>query len=163
MQVRDKHRDRVFALKALAEAEAEAEASAEAFGRNFIQELNRSCDHVAAIHLARQQQVRAAQEVDYLRGGGTARRPSRRMPSTKAIASWHGHPDKTCWRCGRHGRVERAHIVDRVFGGLDGVQNLALLCEPCHAQMPIVRPIDQETGRSYVGLSAHDWTRTSNN
>ena len=34
------------------------------------------------------------------------------------------------------GRLERAHLVDRAAGGLDGCQNIVPLCRPCHRRMP---------------------------
>ena len=32
--------------------------------------------------------------------------------------------------------LERAHVVARSLGGLDNVENLALLCKPCHEHSP---------------------------
>jgi len=76
-------------------------------------------------------------------------RPSRQMPVARKIAEfWHacGAPftvdldDPACFGCGYRpsawDRLERAHIVARVFDGLDGVQNLMLLCSPCHYLQP---------------------------
>jgi len=89
-------------------------------------------------------------------------RPARRMPTTRRIAEHWDMPDRVCWRCDRVGSVERAHIVDRMDwahgAGLDGAQNLALLCEPCHKAMPIVKPEDWEVGLRYVGLHAEGRT-----
>lgn len=36
--------------------------------------------------------------------------------------------------------LERAHLVDRALGGLDGAQNLMPLCWPCHKVMPSFGP-----------------------
>jgi hypothetical protein len=35
--------------------------------------------------------------------------------------------------------LDRAHLVDRVFAGLDGPQNIVPLCYPCHKVMPSFR------------------------
>lgn len=35
------------------------------------------------------------------------------------------------------GQLERAHLVDRCAGGLDGPQNVVPLCSPCHRVMPV--------------------------
>lgn len=40
---------------------------------------------------------------------------------------------KSCWCCGRlDSRLERAHIVALCDGGSDTVDNIHLLCGPCH-------------------------------
>lgn len=66
-------------------------------------------------------------------------RPPRKMPTVKAIAKHHGRPSDRCWRCDTRGPVDRAHLVDRVCGGLDGPQNLSLLCGFCHRHMGMFR------------------------
>lgn len=38
----------------------------------------------------------------------------------------------SCFACGFHDALERAHIVARSDGGPDEVGNLHLLCRPCH-------------------------------
>lgn len=63
----------------------------------------------------------AKAEVERLERGGLPHRPPRRMPSCARIAAFHGRPLGECWRCGQVGYVERAHLIDRVFDGLDGV------------------------------------------
>lgn len=70
-------------------------------------------------------------------------RPPRRMSSVEAIAAHHGLPAGSCWRCGRPDDVERAHLIDRSRDGLDGLQNLVLLCHRCHAAMPSYGPGDE--------------------
>lgn len=72
-------------------------------------------------------------------------RPPRRMPSAGVIARHWGTSKRRCMRCGLGCRPDRAHIVDRQAGGLDGVQNLWLLCPECHDEMPSVQP-DQVPG-----------------
>lgn len=67
-------------------------------------------------------------------------RPPRRMPSMKAIIRHHGLPGRYCVRCSDDGYLERAHIIDRVFGGLDNAANLAPLCDYCHRTQPIFKP-----------------------
>ncbi len=61
------------------------------------------------------------------------------MPRVDVIADHHGRPVDECWRCCAVGPVERAHLVDRTGSGLDGPQNLALLCDFCHRLMPTFR------------------------
>jgi hypothetical protein len=87
-------------------------------------------------------------------------RPGRRMPRPWKIALyWHqrGRPLAEyisvpyCFRCDCMFRFdpdlspedrwnasacERAHLVDRIRGGLDGPQNLMPLCHRCHKIMP---------------------------
>jgi len=80
-------------------------------------------------------------------------RPGRRMPPAPKIAAYwadRGEPFKVnpeepacfaCWdTADEWGHLERAHLVDRWAGGLDGPQNLAMLCNPCHRVMPIFLP-----------------------
>jgi len=50
-------------------------------------------------------------------------------------------------RCNASG-LDRAHLADRCFGGLDGPQNLALLCRWCHCAMPVCTT--GEEGFGYV-------------
>ena len=91
-------------------------------------------------------------------------RPKRRMPSGWTIARYWASrseflvdlEEPECFACGvvydwgedfheqtprqRWTKAEhwlqRAHIVARVYHGLDGPQNLALLCELCHRYQP---------------------------
>lgn len=76
------------------------------------------------------------------------RRP-RKSITIEAIADHWQKPMDRCWRCWLHCppsslKPERAHIVDRAEGGLDGPQNMGLLCSSCHrgrhGHMPIVLP-----------------------
>lgn len=60
----------------------------------------------------------------------------RREPPMAAIAEFHGIDPHRCYRCGELARTERAHVIDRVFGGLDAVQNLVPLCARCHHEQP---------------------------
>jgi hypothetical protein len=97
--------------------------------------------------------------------GDLAERPPRRMPSLLKIAQFHGLGDEPfCVRCGWQPPVqtwreaskylERAHIIDRVYDGLDAVQNIAPLCGPCHRyQQPIFR--DPLTALDWFGLNGH--------
>lgn len=48
-----------------------------------------------------------------------------------------------CW-------LDRAHLVDRYPSGLDGVQNLVLLCRPCHKAMPEFGPNEVDTAKQWV-------------
>lgn len=89
-------------------------------------------------------------------------RPSRKMPSSKRIyehwrstsfaklpevgrlfAEWQMMGDGSrnywdvCWSCADDERgVERAHLLARVYGGLDNEANLILLCRLCHKDQP---------------------------
>lgn len=88
-------------------------------------------------------------------------RPTRRMPSIEQIIkhwsayrdahgtlpfadpAWEWDPDNYCWACGwDRGTTDRAHIVPRqptldgAPAGLDGPQNLVLLCKACHKVQP---------------------------
>lgn len=66
-------------------------------------------------------------------------RPKRRMPPIKRILEYRNIKEPHCQKClvpMRPKHLERAHLIDRFFGGLDGVQNLVLLCSWCHKRMP---------------------------
>lgn len=82
----------------------------------------------------------------------SAERPPRQMPTTRAIAEHHGMPDRLCWRCGTVGSVERAHLIDRVFAGLDLPCNLALLCADCHRAQPASEPGQEQSALDYITL-----------
>ena len=84
------------------------------------------------------------------RGRYVESRPARRMPTCKAVARHHGYAENQCWRCLRVGYVEKAHLVDRVNDGLDGVQNLSLLCHRCHQLMPSFSPDQEVEAKSYA-------------
>ena len=65
-------------------------------------------------------------------------RPTRHYVGHQKIARHRGldFNDPCCMGCGEGvdswKRLERAHVIARHLGGLDGVQNLWLLCRPCH-------------------------------
>lgn len=97
-------------------------------------------------------------------------RPDRKMPSRKQIADhWVGrceHDDirppgpffgdvEACWACGWPCTPDRAHIIDRCFDGLDGPQNLTLLCKGCHQRYPIICPGDEDVAWAWL------WHQTS--
>lgn len=107
------------------------------------------------VHLGAAEYVVVTHVISRLIHGEVCERPPRRMPTTKTIARWHGLPDETCWRCGRAGEVERAHVVDHCYGGLDGPQNLGLLCCRCHRRMPPIDPDDWRFGLVYVFATFH--------
>lgn len=46
----------------------------------------------------------------------------------------------------------RAHIIDRVFDGLDVEWNLALLCDWCHRTQPIFKPGEETGALAWFGL-----------
>lgn len=106
-------------------------------------------------------------------------RGKRRMPSVQAIHEywclerpddawqWFGQGDvgePSCYACGywhELGRLpkeaeewtwkgwQRAHVIDRCRGGLDGVQNLTLLCRECHRIMQSYGPGDEEAALAW--------------
>lgn len=63
-------------------------------------------------------------------------RRSRSMPKMEAIGRYWAIDTSVCYRCGIVARTERAHIIDRQYGGLDDVQNLLPLCIRCHREQP---------------------------
>jgi len=73
----------------------------------------------------------------------------RRVPSKKVIKKyWQEYmigigkfddeddfwSDDHCFACGFDGPTERAHIMAKVLDGSDTVDNVHLLCAPCHKQ-----------------------------
>lgn len=78
------------------------------------------------------------------------KRPKRQEPPIERIAEWWGLHEHACWRCGCTTYPDRAHLVDRQHGGLDGEQNLALLCYPCHVGMPSFVPGEEELAKTYA-------------
>lgn len=93
-----------------------------------------------------------------------AARSARSMPTLLAVAKHHGVADREpfCFRCGdepdvaawsdANSYLERAHIIDRVFDGLDVPQNLAPLCKPCHKEQPAFRAGDEVKALAWFGL-----------
>jgi len=101
--------------------------------------------------------------LDRLLAGHAAARPPRRMPSLKKIADHHCLPMQPfCVGCGLHTPVsewrnaspylDRAHIIDRCYGGLDAAQNLAPLCQACHKVQPIFEPGDEDEAMEWFAL-----------
>lgn len=71
----------------------------------------------------------------------------RRMPSADSVADYWQlrHPffaadTPMCFRCNvpatAWGSLERAHLVNHGYGGLDHAGNIAMLCAACHRIMP---------------------------
>jgi hypothetical protein len=86
----------------------------------------------------------------------TARGP-RRMSTLKVIADYHGVEPDVCFRCHEECSPHRAHVIERIYGGLDGVQNLVPLCPTCHINQPIFM-VGEET-RAWAWMSNNDmWT-----
>ena len=109
-------------------------------------------------------------ERDRLAAGGLAIRPKRKMPSLKRIAEVNNlGMDARCVRCGytQGGAwpytcnwLDRAHVIDRVFDGLDTEANLRPLCHLCHRSQPIFEPGDEHTALDwFAGLwyDSHDY------
>jgi hypothetical protein len=90
------------------------------------------------------------------------RPPRRTYTPSRVVAYWHDrgepftvdpdHPE--CFACGRAaaawGDLERAHLIDRIYDGLDGPQNLAMLCRRCHGAMPGHHPGQEQDAIGYV-------------
>ncbi len=85
------------------------------------------------------------------------------MPTVGAIARHHGRQAETCWRCGDRAFLVRAHLVDRVYGGSDAPDNLALLCDWCHDRMPPFTDHDEATAYAVPPDPSHnkrgEWVR----
>jgi hypothetical protein len=75
----------------------------------------------------------------------------RRMPSLPKLAkALHLGDVPACYRCGAEvpranwatatGQLDRAHVIDRCFGGSDDAANLRPLCETCHEIQPSFVP-----------------------
>ena len=79
----------------------------------------------------------------------TPNQTKRKLPTQKSIREyWSGNIDliglgfdskseflenDICFACGQNdGKAERAHILARVEGGDDSVENLHMLCKGCH-------------------------------
>lgn len=105
-------------------------------------------------------------------------RPPRKMPTMWAIVRyWTGRGPfgfseeelaaPFCFGCGLEitgtsgrtpaarwesaaGRLERAHLVDRFLGGLDGPQNIVPLCVMCHRVMPVFDVEHGDDALAYV-------------
>lgn len=90
-------------------------------------------------------------------------RPRRQMPTLRKIGRHHGIPHDICSRCrfapedDDHGPsfwLQRAHIIDRHYGGLDIPANLAPLCSVCHALQPSFQPGDEARALTWFRLPA---------
>ncbi len=60
-----------------------------------------------------------------------------------------GRTPATRWESAS-GRLERAHLVDRFLGGLDGPQNIVPLCVMCHRVMPVFDVEHGDDALAYV-------------
>lgn len=115
----------------------------------------------------RKERQRLEAEQARLLKGGLALRPPRRMPSMSKIAQFNdlGHVPH-CVRCGfeppvetwaeANSWLERAHVVDRVAGGLDNEANLRPLCSLCHQLQPAFCAGDEKMALAWFG-SAGAW------
>ncbi len=89
------------------------------------------------------------------------------MPSLHKIAKfWKLDARPRCVRCliktrvydwrQADGLLERAHIIDRCWDGLDEVHNLAPLCSFCHACQPMFKSGDEIKALKWFGLLERD-------
>lgn len=159
-ETKDLHRDGVlFARSALAQVEALIRGHEDHKDR----ELRRWVDDDHTDETLRQVFARLKNDIrlheferDRLLAGGLVRRPKRQMPSMVKIAAHHGLSDSAplCVRCGRvpddcgswrkPSGLQRAHMIDRVFDGLDTLANLLPLCVLCHRSQPIFKAGDED-------------------
>lgn len=120
------------------------------------------CPRLSVAELVQRLQALASEE-EHIRRVDLAPRGARTWPTLRQIAAHHGlGPEPYCLRCGwqppvetwvaARGLLERAHIIDRVFDGLDLVSNIAPLCAPCHRAQPIFGPRDEYDARAWFGL-----------
>jgi hypothetical protein len=77
-------------------------------------------------------------------------RSRRHMPPMVAIERHWDLPHGYCARCKQPARCEKAHIIDRCHGGLDGPQNLVPLCYPCHSDQPSYEPGDEPFALEWI-------------
>lgn len=77
----------------------------------------------------------------------TAQHSKRNYQTKKAIcAYWDGrHPrisaiEDICWCCGEYTSLDRCHIHALVDGGSDTLDNVHLLCRPCHLRTEGMTP-----------------------
>jgi len=62
---------------------------------------------------------------------------------------WH---QEGCFTCGNLDDLERAHLVDRCFGGLDHCANLIIICHACHRKMPSFEGNPKDSGIHHPSL-----------
>jgi 5-methylcytosine-specific restriction endonuclease McrA len=97
-------------------------------------------------------------------------RPKRAMWPAEQVAAWHAehHPERlldglwpACMACGRGddswANFERAHLITRCFSGLDGPQNLVLLCAWCHQNQPDFLPGEEQRAWLWVETQDDYW------
>lgn len=149
----------VFATSALAAIETHVAS----YGQRFADAVARTAEDISTI--AERQRVELRQntrERERLLAGGLAPRPTRRMPTLIKVAQFHGLAlPPACVRCGytpgvatwreAAGHLERAHVIDRGYGGLDLLCNILPLCPPCHRAQPIFRPADRSEALAWFG------------
>lgn len=73
------------------------------------------------------------------------------MPPLEDVCAYWALPIR-CVRCGCRHNIDRAHVVDRMLGGLDHVGNLRPLCESCHRLQPSFGP--EEVDQAVAWFSA---------
>jgi hypothetical protein len=85
----------------------------------------------------------------------------------RVVAYWHARGEPfpvdldwpACFACGREvtawRQLERAHLIDRICDGLDGPQNLVMLCSLCHRMMPVHRPGQEDAAFNYVLMGGY--------
>lgn len=67
-----------------------------------------------------------------------------------------GKPSETCWACGGHGPIQRAHVLGYFAGGSNDPGNYFLLCESCHREQPDTLPRNAQV----LWLLAHESSST---
>lgn len=143
--------DAVWAPVALADARRRLEEWIDCHAADLLMPFGDFIDRMLAL----------SAEEKRLLAGGLAIRPPRRMPALKALAAYHGMgSDPHCFVCG-YGRggdwvsagswLDRAHVIDRFLGGLDGPQNLRPLCRLCHNIQPVFEPGQEAEALTWFG------------
>lgn len=151
----------VFATSALAAVEAHIANR----NQRFADAVAHTAEDIAAIAKRMKAELeRDTRERDLLLAGGLAQRPARRMPMFTKVARFHNLPTPpACIRCDfkpgvatwgeASSHLQRAHIIDRAYGGLDSLCNILPLCPPCHREQPIFRPQDRAEALEWFGIS----------
>ena len=89
------------------------------------------------------------------------------MPKADAILKYWkkklGVKKKQCFACGSPFKLHRTHIIPLIFGGTNALENLHLLCVPCHEESEGLKVYDIwfEWQRKYEweDMYGHAWNR----
>lgn len=80
-------------------------------------------------------EIETARRYRYIRGRGVIdTRAGRREHVPRRIRNKVEERDPTCVRCGVGDDLELHHIIPKKHGGVNKLENLAMLCEECHLE-----------------------------